>query len=243
MPRQTTTRGSRNLVRAFLERISVRVLKRYQEEITEIVRDGAGVYALYKGDRLYYVGLASNLRSRIKIHLRDRHAESWDRFSLYMVRSADHLRELEALVIRIADPAGNKQQGKLTRAKNLKPSLRALSEVSDREERDELFGKRTRRSSRPAGGRARARSRPQPRGRSAAEARSISQLVGRRVLYGRHKGKTFRARVRRSGEVEAQGYLYSSLSAAARDITKARANGRSFWRVRQKGEYVKVRDL
>jgi type I restriction-modification system DNA methylase subunit len=35
-----------------------------------------GVYALYRGNRLYYVGLASNLRSRLNTHLRDRHANT-----------------------------------------------------------------------------------------------------------------------------------------------------------------------
>ena len=243
MPGRKSEGGSRNLVRAFLERISARALQRYQDEITEIVRDGFGVYALYKGERLYYVGLASNLRSRIKIHLGDRHTDRWDRFSLYMVRSASHLRELESLVIRIANPAGNKQQGKLARAENLKPSLRTLSEARDREEREELFGKRTRRSSRSARSRTRARSSSKPSGRASVNASSVSRLVGRRVPYGRHKGQTFRARVRRSGEVEARGYVYPSLSAAAKDITKARVNGRSFWRVRRGGEYVRVKDL
>ena len=43
-----------------------------------------GVYALYPGDRLKYGGLAANLRGRLNNHLMDRHAQSGDKFSLYL---------------------------------------------------------------------------------------------------------------------------------------------------------------
>ena len=39
-----------------------------------MIKRRAGVYALYrKQEKLYYVGLASNLMGRSKAHLRDRH--------------------------------------------------------------------------------------------------------------------------------------------------------------------------
>ena len=49
-----------------LENISREALAKYQHIIRHYIRGRNGVYALYKGDKLYYVGLATNLRSRLK---------------------------------------------------------------------------------------------------------------------------------------------------------------------------------
>jgi len=76
-------------------------------------------YALYKGKDLYYVGLAKNLRSRLHGHLKDRHAEAWDRFSVYLTQGDEHLKELESLVLRIAAPTGNRVAGKFIGARDL----------------------------------------------------------------------------------------------------------------------------
>ena len=122
--KRATLRKSRPLVGGFLERISVTAFEKYHREITDLVRSQHGVYALYKNDRLYYVGLAVNLRRRIKQHLKDKHAGRWNRFSLYLVRKVDHIKEIESLLLRIADPAGNKQVGRLRKATNLDRQLR-----------------------------------------------------------------------------------------------------------------------
>jgi len=52
---------ARPLVGGFLERISVTAFEKYHRDITDLVRSQHGLYALYKNDRLYYVGLAVNL--------------------------------------------------------------------------------------------------------------------------------------------------------------------------------------
>ncbi len=83
--------------------------------IRQYVRRRQGVYALYRGRKLYYVGLASNLRSRLRHHLKDRHQDSWDTFSVYITISDGHLRELEALILRIIKPPGNKQNALMPR--------------------------------------------------------------------------------------------------------------------------------
>ena len=44
-----------------LENVSSVVLAKYQDIIRQYIRGRNGVYALYKGERLYYVGLATNL--------------------------------------------------------------------------------------------------------------------------------------------------------------------------------------
>jgi hypothetical protein len=116
----TRTRGARTgLVIEYVENISRDAIKRFPELITEFARGRSGVYALYKGDALYYVGLAKNLRSRLHGHLRDRHAEAWDRFSVYLTQGDEHLKELESLVLRIASPKGNRVAGKFLGSKDL----------------------------------------------------------------------------------------------------------------------------
>ena len=55
-------RAKAGLVIEHLEGISRTAIKRYPELITEFVRGRSGVYALYKSNVLYYVGLAKNLR-------------------------------------------------------------------------------------------------------------------------------------------------------------------------------------
>lgn len=85
------------LVSQYLENISRDALREYQPIIREFVRRRHGIYALYNRNKLYYVGLASNLRSRLKAHLRNRHEDSWDRFSIYLTLDNRHVRELESL--------------------------------------------------------------------------------------------------------------------------------------------------
>ena len=58
------------LVSQHLENISHEVLSKYQDVIRSYVRGRQGIYALYRKNELYYVGLAGNLRSRLKSHLR-----------------------------------------------------------------------------------------------------------------------------------------------------------------------------
>lgn len=116
---KNSRRTSAGLVIEHLEGISRTAIKRYPDIITEFVRGRSGVYALYKGTELYYVGLAKNLRSRLRGHLRDRHAEAWDHFNVYLTQGDEHLKELESLVLRIASPRGNRVAGKFMGSSDL----------------------------------------------------------------------------------------------------------------------------
>lgn len=111
------------LVSQYLEKISRAALEKHQGIIREYVAKRHGVYALYRGNRLYYVGLASNLRNRLRHHLRDRHGQSWDRFSVYLTIGDSHIKELESLVLRIVSPPGNKTGGTFGKAENLRTQL------------------------------------------------------------------------------------------------------------------------
>jgi hypothetical protein len=128
------------LVVEHLENIARTAIKRYPEIVTQFARGRSGVYALYSGDSLYYVGLARNLRSRLHGHIRDRHAEEWDRFSIYLTQGDEHLRELESLVLRIASPKGNRVSGKISASRDLFRVFRNRIVQSQRRELTDITG-------------------------------------------------------------------------------------------------------
>lgn len=111
------------LVCKYLENVSRDILSDYAGIIKKYVKGQNGIYALYSKNKLYYVGLASNLRSRLKSHLKDKHAETWDRFSIYLTHKNKHLKELETLLLRVIKPKGNLIKGKLPKAENLLKTL------------------------------------------------------------------------------------------------------------------------
>lgn len=122
------------LVSQHLENISRTALEKYQGILKEYVKGRHGVYALYSKDHLYYVGLASNLRNRLKAHLKDRHAQTWDSFSVYLTINDSHLHELETLILKIASPKGNRVSGNFIKAQNLKPIFKnAVTKAQQKE--------------------------------------------------------------------------------------------------------------
>ncbi len=57
-------------VLSYVERVSWQVLEEHRPIIKGMIRGHAGVYSLYKGEKLYYVGLATNLMGRVNHHLK-----------------------------------------------------------------------------------------------------------------------------------------------------------------------------
>ena len=131
------------LVCQHLENISHDALSKYQNVIRSYVRGRQGIYALYRKNELYYVGLASNLRNRLKHHLRDRHRELWDRFSIYLTIGDSHLKELESLILRTIKPSGNHQSGKFIKSENLRNRLSRDLRAQQRQELDWVIGRTT----------------------------------------------------------------------------------------------------
>ena len=82
---------------------------------------GRGIYVLYKGDRIYYIGLSKrSLRGRIRRHaLIDRHKGKWDRFSFYQIGRKRYIKDVEALLLRIIRPKGNRVVGRFKKRYNL----------------------------------------------------------------------------------------------------------------------------
>lgn len=116
MSRQT------QIVCQHLENVSRDALEEYQDVLREQLRGRHGIYALYREGSLHYVGLAKNLRVRLKQHLRDRHKDDWDRFSVYLTIDNRAIKELETLLLRIVDPDGNRAGGRFVKSQNLAPS-------------------------------------------------------------------------------------------------------------------------
>jgi hypothetical protein len=116
-----------------LEDISWKTFENYPEVLREMIRGESGIYSLYRNEKLYYVGLAKNLMTRVKAHLRDRHDGRWDRFSVYLIRDNANLKELESLILRIISRQGNAVAGKLSGSRNLHAELnRKVREIDSR---------------------------------------------------------------------------------------------------------------
>ena len=219
------------LVCQHLENISREALERHQEIIRQYVRGRQGVYAMYRRGKLYYVGLATNLRNRLKHHLKDRHGESWDRFSVYLTIGDHHLRELEALILRTVKPSGNKQKGKFTKSEDLRQRFRRDIKRNVLAEVDGLFAEY-----RPARSR-RERAIEKSDGRTPALSEYVS---GPMKLRAHFKGRMIKARVRRDGTVRFAGKVYTSPSVAGAAAVKRRScNGWKFWHYeRAPGDWV-----
>ncbi|MEQ1728597.1 MAG: GIY-YIG nuclease family protein [Vicinamibacterales bacterium] len=205
--------------------------------IRDMVTRRHGVYALYSKGRLYYVGLASNLRGRLRQHVRDRHAGRWDVFSVYLTIDDGHMRELESLVVRIASPKGNKQRGKFAHAENLMPSLKRALRARQRTELQSLGSRWIAKD--PLRGR-RARQKPVERG-TPALARFVTKSLKLRCVRG---GKNIKARIAKDGWIHVGPKRYRSPSGAGAAVMGHQVNGWALWTYeRAPGQWVKLREL
>lgn len=224
-----------HLVAEHLEGLSRKVLEKYRPIIRDYVKGKNGIYALYRGKEIYYVGLASNLRNRLHHHLNDRHASSWDTFNVYLTKSDRHLRELESLLLRVIGPKGNRRPGRLPGSRDLKKSLGTdISHFMQQELRELVGGTKKVRTI----GKTRARGRKR-------EPVPLQPYVARRFgIRRRYKGQLYKATVRKTGKISFRNRVYTTPSAAAVAVTKRPTNGWSFWRYKSnEGEWVKLNRL
>lgn len=213
------------LVTEFLEDIRQRAFEDYPGVMDALARRKHGVYALYKRGKLYYVGLAKDLRNRLRTHLKDRHARKWDAFRLYLTIDDKHMKELESLLIRIARPEGNKQGGRFAKAANLKRAFDRLIDEEHERRRRALYGPRTRAEARAARKAAKlARERPAGGNRFAG---CVDKTTTVRWTY---KGTLYKGRFRKDGKLRYRGRLYDTPTEAAVPICGRRYNGWHIWR-------------
>lgn len=172
----------------------------------------------------------------MKQHLRDTHATSWDGFSLYLTNDDAHMREIEALVLRIAAPKGNKQRGRLAGSANLAAEFRARVKAGQKEDLSELFGELRR----PAKAAKRA-----SRGAGKAERRPEAEWVTKPMeIRATYKRRALRAIVTKDGEVRLRGRVFDTPSAAAEFVVRRPCNGWSFWRYEaEPGTWVRLAGL
>ncbi len=242
-PRRMAKRRQQ-LVCEHVENLSSGALEEYADVIRQIVGRRHGVYALYRRDKLYYVGLAMNLRNRLKNHLRDRHGGKWDRFSVYLTVDSGFMKEIESLVIRIVMPKGNRHSGRFARSEDLRRKLRRLLkqrhleewrrligfEEQDHDEGEEVPRTRRRRAGRPARD-----------GKPAALAEYFSAPAR---LRARCKGKTFKARIRADGTIRFAGKTFRTPSMAGVAALGRSSNGWTFWHYeRAPGQWVPLDEL
>jgi hypothetical protein len=228
MARQT------QLVSQHLENISHEALSKYQDVIRSYVRGRQGIYALYRKDELYYVGLAKTLRSRLRHHLRDRHRKLWDRFSVYLTIGDSHLKELESLILRTIKPPGNHQSGKFIKSENLRGRLSRELRARQRQEINWVIGRSTS---------------PVPKRRSQKVVTKGGPVLAAYFnestkLRATYRNQLVRARVRRNGLIRYKTKDYNSPSLAGSAVVKRPCNGWTFWKYeRGPGDWVFLNEL
>lgn len=222
------------LVSEYLERVGGDVLasEHFRAIVRGMIKGHAGVYALYKNETLYYVGLASNLMGRVNHHLKDRHAGKWNRFSVYLTSKGEHVKPIESLLLRIINPKGNKVQGRLPGAVDLKKELNHQVSEQQADERARLLGG------------ALARNRQRKKAASAKGSLVLAGSIDRRmVLRGEYKGVRFMATLRKDGHASYKKELYTSPSAAAKAVIGRAANGWHFWHYKKGAQWVPLAEL
>ena len=125
-PRRRPTKGA--LIKGVSQQLPRELLfdPTFREELRGLMRGYSGLYVLYKRKRLYYIGLAKDLFWRLHSHTRDRHRKRWDRFGIYRIARVRYLKDIESLLLRVANPPGNAVAGKFHRDADVTSVLRKI---------------------------------------------------------------------------------------------------------------------
>ena len=206
-----------------LEGMHKKIFERHKKIIIQHIGNKPGVYALYDGKELYYVGRASDLAKRVNYHLKDRHSALWTHFSVYLTKKAQYANDIEAVIISIADPRGNKAKPNLGKGKKLKDILRKAIKKNHQEELREL-------------GLGRKRANHLTKGRRNKNIPKLKNYFKRnKPLMKTYKGKTHKAILLKSGKIKYRNKLYDTPSSAAQAIVHnyssrlTTVNGWRFW--------------
>ena len=231
-------RKTKSIITGHLEKIGANVFDDYSSVITDLLHGQQGIYALYKKERLYYVGLASNLKSRIKAHNKDKLQNKWTHFSLYIIRKEEHIKEIESLVLRISYPKGNSVKGKLKQSKDLRPLLKNKLVEDWKNRLDGIIGGRKK---------VVIKSTAKKKKAGKAERPLKGLLRGFQRIYCTYRGKEHRARVLPNGVVEllpSHKRFDSPSMAGIAVIKKKTVNGWKLWKYKEKnGNLVYIDNL
>ena len=185
-----------------------------------------------------YIGLANNLKNRIKHHLNDRHKNCWTHFSLYIISRHEHIKEFESVILRIADPKGNSVKGKLIRAKNLRPLLKKRLKAEWERQVDNIIGGKKKEVIKKIV-------------RKTVKTKTERPLKGllrpNQRIYVTYNGNEYKARVLSNGRIVLlhNKQRFDSPSMAGIAVTKRKTiNGWRFWQYKDRnGELVYIDTL
>jgi hypothetical protein len=127
--RQTKKKSSKGpLIKGVSRRLPVELLDEpsFREGLQEITRRYSGIYLLYKRKTLYYIGLATNLYWRLLGHTKNKHSGKWDSFAIFRVGRVGYLKDIESLLLRVANPPGNAVKGQFHRDADLTKVLKKI---------------------------------------------------------------------------------------------------------------------
>ncbi|HAD33691.1 MAG TPA: hypothetical protein DCF44_04215, partial [Chitinophagaceae bacterium] len=206
---------SPGLFKESLENISRNLFRDHSDTITALIGNSPGIYALYDENELYYVGRASDLKRRVNQHLRDRHDAQWTHFSLFLIHKERFIGDIEALLIRIAEPVGNRVKPKRKDSKILLRRLTALIKEKQKEELRQLTSGRNQKTKKA-----------KVKGK-----RTLKGLVSKRTpIYNTYKGKEYKATLTPLGKIILQGKTYTTPTSAAQAVIKRKSvGGWNFW--------------
>ena len=221
----------------YLEFVDRRVFDaEYAEFWKRCVGGRHGIYVLFRRRRIYYVGIAADLWSRLRQHLKDRHGGRWDRISVYLTTNPARLRELESLLHHVLRPifAGNKQVGRLSGTIDLlRPFMQAVKQEQDRK-RKGLVGIPLL---------VRDKRRPAPKTAKIPAVAHYSRGLDCH-LRGTRNQVTQHAELQRDGQIQFKGKLYWTPSAAAVAAIGGACNGWAYWTFeRTPGNWVPLDEL
>jgi hypothetical protein len=133
-PRSRRT-GKGALIKGMTKRLPSEILdnRLFERRLREIMRGYAGIYALYRKSKLYYVGLTKDLFGRVRWHLRDRHAGKWDSFVIFRIKRVNYLKDIETLLTRVVQTPGNGVKGKVPRDADINRVLKEILRDESRE--------------------------------------------------------------------------------------------------------------
>jgi len=226
--------NKKHLVIEHLEKVSSEMLENHFDIIKDYIKDKNGIYALYSGDKLYYVGLAMKMSTRLKQHLKDRHAGLWNRFSLYLTRDEKYLNELESLFLNIYKPKGNKVKGKLRGSTSLKKDLYKKAKEEALRSVDDMFGRDKKEKIQKT-----TRTTPQ------TNPFFIGHYIDKQLSIKRtYKGVEYKAKLKPNGQVILNDKPYNSPTDAAKAIADRSMNGLTFWKYKdENGDWVPLKRL
>jgi len=98
------------IVSTLLERIPADALDNVYTEkrMKQLLKGVYGVYALFKGSTLYYIGQGDLYQRLLAHYKKDRHKDKWDTFTFAKLKYPEAKDELESLLISLTHPPGNR---------------------------------------------------------------------------------------------------------------------------------------